>query len=111
VRALSNDCLVTARTRGGDHERSGVLGELHGETADPAARAVDENAIAWLKIAVLEQRLPGSEAGKTCGTYPARIAASTGLNDVPATSISTSPAPGTGRSTSSYRSTPGPPYS
>lgn len=47
----------------------------------------------------------GSEVGITSASTPNRMWSSTGLNEVAATFTSTSPAPGTGRSTSSWRRT------
>ncbi|WP_456093868.1 hypothetical protein [Nonomuraea solani] len=52
---------MLGRTSGTDHVRAEMLGELHGQMADPAGRGVDQHALARLHVRGVVQDLPRGE--------------------------------------------------
>jgi hypothetical protein len=58
------DQSLGCRRCGADHVRGRRAGELHREPADAARGTVDQDALAGLEPAVVEQPLPGGERGQ-----------------------------------------------
>ena len=63
VSAEIEDRFSIRRRGGSDHSRAGRAGELHREPADATGGTVDQDALASVEPAVVEQPLPGGERG------------------------------------------------
>src|SRR5262249_50658062 len=61
-----HEALVVARA-GGDHLGAAGASELDGEVADAPGRAVDEDDLALLQPALVEQALPGGQGRQPPG--------------------------------------------
>jgi len=70
-------------------------------TASPTLQPLTPSPTSAMLPATSKFGTCGRATGNTCCSKPARIAASTGLKEVPATCTTTCPAPATGRSASS----------
>ncbi len=70
-------------------------------TASPALQPLTPSPTSAMTPDTSKFGICGKATGNTCGSKPARIATSTGLNAVPATLTTTCPTSATGRSASS----------
>ena len=63
VCAEFEDAIQVRRGCGPDYVRAGCAGELYREAADAARGPVDQHALVCAEPAVVEESLPGAEAG------------------------------------------------